>query len=95
LNDKPLRLRTSKIAFIELLLDSGIVSKQERALYKNIESLEKKNLIEYRNRRIRFTEEGLKALRKVNHDFKRFENLKTYFQEEVKPKRGLQTTINH
>jgi len=95
LNDKPLKLRTSKIAFIELLLDSGIVSKQERALYKNIESLEKKNLIEYKNRRIRFTEQGLKELKKINSHYHKYNNLKNYFQEEIKPKRSLQTTIGH
>jgi len=94
LNDKPLKLSTSKIAFIELLLDSGMVSKQERALYKNIEGLEKKKLVEYHNRRIRFTEEGLKELRKINQDYKKFNDLKKYFHEEIRPKRGLQTTID-
>ena len=44
LNGKPLRLRTSKIAFIELLLQSKIISNQERALYKNLENLQKKKL---------------------------------------------------
>ena len=34
LQEKPVKVRTSKIAFIELLLSSEIISKQERALYK-------------------------------------------------------------
>jgi hypothetical protein len=93
--EKPLRLRTSKIAFIELLMDSKIISKQERALYKNLESLEKKKLIEYVNRKIKFTELGLKELKKVNREIKKFVDIETYFSEVKKPNRKLQTTIDH
>ena len=95
LTEKPLKLRTSKIAFIELLMDSKIISKQERALYKNLESLENKKLIEYVNRRIKFTELGLKELKKVNHEIKKFVDIETYFSDVKKPNRKLQTTINH
>jgi len=54
LKEKPLQLRTSKIAFVTFILHSGIVTKQGRALYKNLETLEKKNLITYDKRMIVF-----------------------------------------
>ncbi|MBT3450504.1 hypothetical protein HN652_01060 [archaeon] len=90
---KHLRLRISKITFIELLLDSKIISKQERALYKNLESLEKKNLIEYNNRKIKFSEEGLKQYKKIEKEISRFNKLDKYFNEGTKSKRKLQTVI--
>ena len=40
--DKPLTVFVSKIAFIELLQKAEFIKKQPRALYKNLELLEKK-----------------------------------------------------
>ena len=94
LSDKHLRLRTSKIAFIELLLASGIVGKQERALYKNLETLEEKKLIEYKKRMIKFTLQGVKIMDKINKEVKQFIDVKEYFRDVKKPKRKLQTTIS-
>ena len=94
LSEKHLRLRTSKIAFIELLLSSRIMGKQERALYKNLETLEDKKLIEYHNRKIKLTEKGVKIIDKINKEVKQFNNVKEYFKEVKKPKRKLQTTIS-
>lgn len=91
--EKPVKLRTSKITFIELLLESKIITKQERALYKNLETLEKKKLIEYEHHLIKFTEKGLKELEKINKELKQFSNMEKYFLE-AKSKRKLQTVIN-
>ena len=85
-------MRTSKIAFIEHLLHSGNISKQERALYKNLETLENKKLILYENRMIIFTEFGLKELEKISKEIQQFIDLEKYFQQE-KPKGKLQTMI--
>ena len=94
LSEKHLKLRTSKIAFIELLLASGIVGKQERALYKNLETLEEKKLIEYKKRMIKFTLQGVKIMDKINKEVKQFIDVKEYFRDVKKPKRKLQTTIS-
>lgn len=91
--EKPLKLSTSKIAFIELLLRSGIITKQERALYKNLETLENQKLITYENRMIKFTESGLKELQKIEKEIHQFISLEEYFQKTEKPKRKLQTII--
>ena len=92
--EKPLKLRTSKITFIEHLLSSGIISKQERALYKNLESLEKSKLIKYEQRMVRFTEAGLRELEKISQEIKNFISITEYFQTAKKPRRELQTMIN-
>lgn len=91
--EKPVRVRTSKIAFIELMLKSSVISKQKRALYKNIESLEKKRLLKYENRMIAFTPKGLKELEKVQKEIKLFTDLKDYFQKGVTSLRKLQTVF--
>ena len=92
---KPLRLETSKITFIELLLQSKIITKQKRALYKNLEILEDKKLIEYDNRMIKSTDSGLKMFQKIDREINQFVDIKEYFKEIKKTKRKLQTEINN
>ena len=90
--EKPVLVRTSKIAFIEHLLQSKIVAKQERALYKNLETLGQKKMISYENKMIMFTEFGLRELEKINKEIRQFISLERYFEQE-KPKRKIQTMI--
>ena len=91
LKEKPLQLRTSKIAFITFLLHSGIITKHERALYKNLELLEKKKLITYDHRMIQFTEQGLDILEKIDSEIQQFVQIEEHFRNTKKPK--LQTLI--
>ena len=91
--EKPVRVRTSKIAFIELMLKSKVVRKQERALYKNLQGLGKKKLIGYENRMITFTPKGLKELEKVQMEIKPFTAIENYFQKGVHSPRKFQTVI--
>lgn len=91
--EKPVRVRTSKIAFIELMLKSSVISKQTRALYKNIEGLEKKKLLKYENRMIAFTPKGLKELDKVQKEIKPYTNIEHYFQQGVHSQRKFQTVM--
>ena len=90
---KPLKLRTSKIAFIELLLESKLLGKQKRAMYKNLESIEKKKLIAYDEKMIRFTVLGLKELEKINQEIKQFVEIENFFKTSQQPRRKLQTMI--
>lgn len=90
--EKPVQVQTSKIAFIEHLLKSNILSKQERAFYKNLETLGNKKLISYDNRMFMLTELGLRELENINQEILQFANLEKYFQQE-KPKGKLQTVI--
>jgi DNA-binding PadR family transcriptional regulator len=92
LREAPVRLRTSKIVFIELLGQSNVITKQERAIYKNLEDLEAKNLIAYEQKMIRFTDKGVHILQRINKEIKQFVDVGIYFSK-VKPKRKLQTVI--
>lgn len=92
--DKPVTLQTSKITFIEHLLHSGIIAKHERALYKNLETLEKAGLIGYDNRMIQLTEEGLKLLSQINNEISQCRAMHDYFEQAALPKRKLQTVIH-
>jgi len=56
--DKPLVVNMNKKAFIELARAAGMVSKGERAMYKNLEDLEQKKLISYDDKSLRLTERG-------------------------------------
>ena len=91
--ETPVKLQTSKITFIEHLQKSQIVSKQERALYQNLEMLEKRKLIEYDHHMIKFTELGLKELQKFENEIKQCNNIEKYFQNAEKPHRKLQTVM--
>lgn len=95
LKEKPVKLKTSKITFIELLEQSQIFRKQQRALYKNLETLERKKLIEYENRMIQFTNAGLKELKKITLNVYQFQTIEKFFQETRKSKRKLQTIIDN
>ena len=66
--DAPLEVSVSKGLFIKLLMDAGLVGKKERALYKNLELLEKKKFVSYVNRQLRFTPRGYKAFSKVSKE---------------------------
>ena len=56
----PLDVAISKATFIETLVASGLLGKTERAVYKNLEFLERKKLIVYASKELRFTERGYK-----------------------------------
>ena len=90
--EKLVQVRTSKIAFIQHLLNARLISKQERALYKNLETLETKKLILYENKMVLFTESGLRELEVINKDIRQFIDLEKYFQQE-RPKGKLQTIM--
>jgi len=94
ITSKPITLRTSKIAFITFLLHSEIITKQQRALYKNLEALELKKLISYDKKMIQFTEEGLVILDKINKEIEQFVMLKVFFRRN-KSNKELQTVISN
>ena len=94
LTAKPITVRTSKIAFITFLLHSEIITKQQRALYKNLEALEDKKLISYEKRMIKFTEEGLDILDKINQEIEQFIMLKVFFRRN-RSKKEIQTVIRN
>ncbi len=65
LKDKNLVVSISKALFIDIVKRAGIVEKQARALYKNLELLEKKKLIKYNNKSLTLTKKGEKIFYKI------------------------------
>ena len=91
--EKPMQLRTSKKMFIDILLNSGIFSKKERAIYQNLETLEKKNCLTYENHLVKFTEKGLRELQKIEKEVQQLIVLKTSFLQGKAPAKNLQTIM--
>lgn len=65
LEDKPLNVSLSKIAFIELAIKAGLVEKKESALYKNLEMLEKNKCLRYFNKNLELTDKGKKKFEEL------------------------------
>ena len=55
IKDKPLVVSINKKEFIALVGKAKIAKKRPRALYKNLEILEKKRLITYKNKELKLT----------------------------------------
>ena len=75
IKDKRLKVSISKITFIDLVKTANFAKKQERALYKNLEILEKKKLIEYKNKELELTKRGKLLYDDINKRIKPFFNV--------------------
>ena len=62
----------SKTDYISLVMKSGMVSKKERAIYKNLELLEKKKLVQYKNKMLRLTPKGNRIFNEINKEIQPF-----------------------
>jgi len=68
LKDKGLQVVISKSVFIDVAKKAEMVRKKERALYKNLEFLEKKKLISYNNKNLALTDKGKKIFAELNKE---------------------------
>lgn len=68
LKDRNLVVSLSKVDFIRLVMNSGVVEKQPRSLYKNLETLENNRYITYDNKSLIFTEKGRKKFNQIEHE---------------------------
>lgn len=75
LKEKILQVSISKSAFIEIVKKGGLTEKGERALYKNLEDLEKLNYISYENRILKLTKKGEKEYNKINKQLMPYFNI--------------------
>ena len=65
---KHLKVSISKVHFIEVIKGSGVAQKQIRALYKNLEALEKKKLVVYNNKELEITNKGQKLFEEIKKE---------------------------
>lgn len=68
LEGRPIELAVTKSVFIKALMNAGIAGKTERALYQNLEYLEKKKLVSYDNKALRLTDRGRRQFEKIVDD---------------------------
>lgn len=66
LEGRMLQANISKSAFIEIVLKGKMAQKKERALYKNLEDLEKGRFIEYENKILKLTKKGKRQYEKIS-----------------------------
>lgn len=95
LSDKPLQLFVSKAEFIALAMKTQMTAKKERAIYKNLESLQEKKFISYDDKNLELTSKGQKELSKVNAELVPYLNIKEFLRTEnaLKYARKAQTTL--
>ena len=89
----PLQMSVSKINFIKLLQKSKITEKSQRGLYKNLQVLEKKKLIIYKNIFLKISSRGLKIVNEIENNINPYiDVLKTVKKiKAVKPYKIPQT----
>ncbi len=63
--DKPLKLAISKVSFIDMVKKFELAKKQPRAIYRNLEVLEKKKLIMYKKKHLFITQKGLDFIKRI------------------------------
>ena len=75
IKNKALQVSISKTIFIGLVKTAKFAKKQERALYKNLEILEKKKLVEYKNKELKLTKKGRELYEDIDKRIKPFFNV--------------------
>ena len=63
-----LRIQISKAEFIDIIKKISIVNKQPRAIYKNLEELEKAKYLIYSGRNLKLSRKGIKAYESIRND---------------------------
>ncbi len=77
-----------KYVFINFVKKIKLIQKGERALYRNLEFLEKKKFIEYDNQDIKITAKGKKFYKEVKEEIKPFLDI----AKEMIPKKIISKT---
>jgi hypothetical protein len=94
-SDKPLEMTISKTSFIDILISSNSVNKQARAIYKNLEELEKKKYVKYVAKELAFTKKGFSIFQKLDCEIKEYVDLLAhlYDPKTINMHRKLQTKL--
>jgi hypothetical protein len=91
----PLKISISKAEFIDEIREMGLVAKQERAIYRNLEELEKKRCIVYtKEKALRMGKKGLDQYHKMVADLEHLSAVrKTIESGNFKFKRKIQAKL--
>jgi DNA-binding PadR family transcriptional regulator len=96
-SNMPLSVTISKTIFLDLMISSKFVKKKERALYKNLESLEKKKYITYNLKELSFTHKGFKQFLKIDSEIKQYTDLIEHLKDPktINLHKKLQTKLKN
>jgi hypothetical protein len=75
LKGMPLHVFISKKLFIDIVKKAHLAEKKERALYKNLEDLEKKKYVTYENHCLKLTAKGQRMFERVHKEYGPYLNL--------------------
>jgi hypothetical protein len=65
---KPVGIVISKADFIDLVQRAGIVHKQDRAVYKNLQDLEEQRFVSYQHKTLSLTKKGVMEFSRISRD---------------------------
>ena len=82
IKDKSLTVSISKSHFIDVVMNAGIAKKQQRALYKNLETLEKKRLVSYSNKELFLTKRGEHWYKEIKSEMEPYIHVVKKLQEK-------------
>ena len=71
----PVEIVVSKAAFIGVVIRAHFAQKHARALYKNLEDLEKKKLISYHNKSLVLTKKGQRTFEAIYRELRPYVNV--------------------
>lgn len=93
-NNQPLKVSISKTAFIDIMLHSPLVDKQTRALYKNLEKLEKNKFTSYKNKELSFSKKGLNFYKKIKKEAEHYLKVQQFFNKDIETNKKIQTIFS-
>jgi len=93
--ESPLKVAVSKAEFIDTMMHIGVVSKKERAIYKNLEGLGHNKMITYDEKNLKLTRKGLAEYEKTVKETDRLDDIRDKIKSErIRFKRKIQTKLN-
>jgi hypothetical protein len=89
-----LEVSVSKAEFIDVIKGVKVVSKQNRALYRNLESLQKSRYIVYNDRELSFSKKGYAEYDKIRTELMRLKQIEANMAtQRLQFKRKIQARL--
>lgn len=91
---KPLSIALTKAQFIQMITDSEVAGKKERAVYQNLQNLEAKHYVEYSKKQLSLTAKGRKVNLKIERQIAPYHKVMRAIEEKIQLAReGIQTAL--
>lgn len=89
-----LEVSVSKAEFIDVIQSVKVVSKQKRALYRNLEKLQKGRYIIYKDRQLSFSRKGFREYEKIRKELTRLKQIEANMAtQKFRFKRKMQARL--